>query len=74
VPPYEVLAAEIREQIRAGKLPVGDALPSISKMKEAGHTYGTIRAAMILLKGEGLIEGRPGKDVIVKKVPPKPRS
>lgn len=67
---YEQVAHAIREQIRTGKLAVGDKLPSTAKLKtEYGVSYGSIRGAMLVLKTEGLVEGRQGEGVYVKAVP-----
>jgi GntR family transcriptional regulator len=63
---FEDLAADIRQQIRTGQLKPGDRLPSISKLRDKyGVSYGTIRSAMLVLKAEKLIVGRPGDAVYV---------
>jgi len=64
---FERLAADIRQQIQTGQLRPGDRLPSISKLREIyGVSYGTIRSAMLVLKAEKLIVGRPGDAVYVR--------
>lgn len=64
---YERLANAIREQIRSGELKPGDKLPSISQIREEYQiSYGSVRGAMLVLKAEGLIEGRQGDGVFVK--------
>jgi GntR family transcriptional regulator len=64
---FERLAADIRQQIRTGQLKPGDRLPSISELREEyGVSYGTIRAAMLILKVEKLVVGHPGKAVYVR--------
>jgi DNA-binding GntR family transcriptional regulator len=67
---YERVAEAIREQIRTGELSVGDKLPSTTALQtEYGVSYGSIRGAMLVLKAEGLVEGRQGEGVYVKGVP-----
>ncbi|MEU1751511.1 winged helix-turn-helix domain-containing protein [Micromonospora matsumotoense] len=67
---YERVAEAIREQIRTGRLAVGDKLPSTTELKaEYDVSYGSIRGAMLVLKTEGLVEGRQGEGVYVKAVP-----
>ncbi len=66
-PKYVRVADAIREQIRAGKLRPGDQLPSITQLQQQFEvSYGSIRGAMLVLKAEGLIEGRPGEGVYVR--------
>ncbi|NBE79882.1 winged helix-turn-helix domain-containing protein [Micromonospora rubida] len=56
---YERVAEAIREQIRAGKLAVGDKLPSTSALRTQHRvSYGSIRGAMLVLKAEGLVDAR----------------
>ncbi|MFI0794390.1 FadR/GntR family transcriptional regulator [Micromonospora rubida] len=67
---YERVAEAIREQIRTGKLSVGDKLPSTTALQtQHGVSYGSIRGAMLVLKAEGLVEGRQGEGVYVKAKP-----
>lgn len=64
---YERVAEAIRTQIRTGELQPGDKLPSISQLTDLyAVSYGSIRSAMLVLKAEGLIEGRPGEGVYVR--------
>jgi DNA-binding FadR family transcriptional regulator len=64
---YVKLADTIREQIKSGELRPGDKLPSISQLREEfGISYGSVRGAMLVLKAEGLIEGRQGEAVYVR--------
>ncbi|MDG4788086.1 winged helix-turn-helix domain-containing protein [Micromonospora sp. WMMD1102] len=64
---YERVAEAIRTQIRTGELKPGDKLPSLSQLEaQHGVSYGSVRGAMLVLKAEGLIEGRPGDGVYVK--------
>lgn len=65
---YERLADAIRQQIKTGELKPGDKLPSIRELKEIYNvSYGPVRAAMLVLKAEGLVEGEPGVAVYVKR-------
>jgi GntR family transcriptional regulator len=65
-PKYEMVARSIREKIMSGELKPGDKLPSTSQLIEQYRvSYGSLRAAMLILKTEHLIEGRPGEGVYV---------
>ncbi|QDY06563.1 MULTISPECIES: FadR/GntR family transcriptional regulator [unclassified Micromonospora] len=66
-PKYEQVASAIRDQIRAGKLIPGDQLPTTKGLIETyGVSYGSVRTALLILKAEGLIEGRQGEGVYVR--------
>lgn len=66
MPMYEKIAADIRARIESGEWPPGYQLPSASSlMAQYGCGTTAIRNAMIVLKTEGLIEGRQGKGVYV---------
>ena len=66
-PKYERVASAIREQIRAGELKAGDQLPTTQGLIETyGVSYGSVRTALLILKAEGLIEGRQGEGVFVR--------
>jgi DNA-binding GntR family transcriptional regulator len=66
-PKYERVADAIRQQIQTGQLKPGDQLPSTSQLQEMyGVSYGSIRSAMLVLKAERLVEGRPGEGVYVR--------
>lgn len=55
-PAYKQVADDIRDQTRTGDLQPGEGLPSEAHL---AHSYGvglnTIRTALVLLRGEGLI-------------------
>lgn len=54
--PYEVIAAELREQIASGHLESGDHLPTaIALANEYAVSVGTVNRAEALLRSEGLI-------------------
>nr|MDT0661591.1 winged helix-turn-helix domain-containing protein [Micromonospora sp. DSM 115978] len=64
---YERVARELRERIVSGQLKTGDRLPSISQLKVEYQVSDTvIRNAMLILRTEGLTEGRPGSGVFVR--------
>lgn len=65
-PLYQQVAADLREQIRTGRLKPGDQLPSAAQLQQIYSVGSTaIRNAMLLLRTEGLIEGHQGKGVFV---------
>jgi GntR family transcriptional regulator len=65
-PKFERVADAIRDQIRTGQLKPGEKLPSTAALiAQHGVSYGSIRSAMLVLKAEGLIEGRQGEGVYV---------
>ncbi|WP_229399753.1 FadR/GntR family transcriptional regulator [Micromonospora okii] len=66
-PKYEQVASAIREQIRSGVLKPGDQLPTTQGLIEQySVSYGSVRTALLILKAEGLIEGRQGEGVFVR--------
>jgi GntR family transcriptional regulator len=66
-PKYERVASAIRNQILAGRLKPGDQLPTTQGLIETyGVSYGSVRTALLILKAEGLIEGRQGEGVYVR--------
>jgi GntR family transcriptional regulator len=55
-PLYDQLAAILRKQIQRGELTPGELLPSESYMQqEYGVSRGTVRRALSILRGEGLV-------------------
>jgi hypothetical protein len=64
--PYEVIAAELRDQIASGQLPPGAELPTIVELA-AGHSVaaGTAHRALDLLRREGLVAVSRGKRATV---------
>ncbi len=65
-PDYRRVADDLREQIRDGRLAPGAKLPT--KREMCAHyavSSQTIESAMLVLKTEGLVEGRQGKGVFV---------
>jgi len=66
MPKYTDLADYFRSQIQSGRLPAGERLPSIARLKEMFDvSYGTVRSAMLILKAENLVTGHQGIGVVV---------
>jgi integrase len=64
--PYEVIAAESREQIESGQLPPGSQLPTVVDLAATyGVAVGTINRAVALLRKSGLIEVSRGRRAVV---------
>jgi len=71
VPLYRQLAEGLRASIVSGELREGESLPSERELLDNyGLARGTIRQALGLLKGEGLIETRRGQGAFVASRPP----
>jgi DNA-binding GntR family transcriptional regulator len=69
-PAYQKIADELREQIAAGDVPVGAAVPSTAQLSSRYKVSVTVvRAAIRELREEGLVFGQPGKAVYVKATP-----
>lgn len=68
---YQRVADDIREKIAAEVYPIGSQLP-FKRALAAQYAVSTqvIDVAMVLLRSEGLIEGRQGKGVFVLRKPP----
>lgn len=65
---HEQIADDLRSQISAGELAVGDALPSESQLQERWHgSRAPVRQALAALRAEGLIEGGRGKPPVVRR-------
>ena len=68
--PYLEIAAEIREQIRSGRLTPGVKLRSLRSMAaDYSVAQGTVGAAMEVLRAEGLIDTVQSKGSVVVAVP-----
>ena len=68
--PYLEIAAEIREQIRSGRLRPGDKLRTVRSMAaDYSVAQGTVGAAMEVLRAEGLVDTVQGKGSVVVAVP-----
>jgi GntR family transcriptional regulator len=70
-PVFKQLAEQLRDRIHAGALRPGDALPTQAQLTaEYGVSVTTIREAIDVLRGEGLVETVRGKGVFVRQPPP----
>jgi len=68
--PFERIAREIAEQIRAGQLVRGQKLPTEREMGEHfGVSRGVIREAVKMLDALGLVESRQGSGIYVRNNP-----
>ncbi|MGW3765919.1 winged helix-turn-helix domain-containing protein [Streptomyces sp. NPDC005131] len=69
-PEYRRLMHDLRRQIAAGQLPVGEPIPSTASLgQQYGVSVTVVRRAVSELRAEGLLYGRPGKGVFVKAKP-----
>jgi GntR family transcriptional regulator len=69
-PPYRQIADQLRAAIYAQELLPGAQLPSERELVQRfGTAPQTVRQALNVLKGEGLIIGRPGRGVFVREKP-----
>lgn len=63
---YLAIAAAIREMILSGQLEAGAQLPYKRLLAERyAVSIGVIDTVMVILRNEGLVEGRQGKGVYV---------
>lgn len=70
-PEYLRIAGELRGQIITGRLAAGDRLPTLPELSVAyGVSETTIRNALGVLRGEGLIETRTRAGTVVRERPP----
>ncbi|MFI0406119.1 winged helix-turn-helix domain-containing protein [Actinomadura sp. 3N508] len=66
-PGYLQIADDLRQQIRDGRLPPGRSLPSTAKLgDEYKVSAGVVKAAISVLRTEGLVIGQQGKGVFVR--------
>jgi integrase len=63
--PYEVIAADLREQIASGQLQPGDQLPTVEMAAGYAVAVGTAHRALVLLRREGLIKVSRGRRATV---------
>ncbi|MFC4108961.1 winged helix-turn-helix domain-containing protein, partial [Micromonospora zhanjiangensis] len=69
-PLYEQIADDLRAKIDRGVYLVGGTLPSTnSLMQEYRASITAVRAAVNLLKQDGIVVGQPGKGVYVQRQP-----
>jgi integrase len=68
--PYEVIAADLRQQIQDGRLARGSFVPTTNELATAYNvSIATSHRAIALLNTEGLIEVSRGRRAVVKAVP-----
>lgn len=73
-PPYRLVAEELRQQIRSGRIKPGERVPS-SRDLEAKYDIAnmTARSALRVLRDDGLIYSTPGRgNFVVDPLPPEP--
>jgi GntR family transcriptional regulator len=64
---HEMIADQLREEIRLGELTVGAAIPSEAQLCERWKTSrGPVRQALATLRAEGVIAGGRGKPPVVR--------
>ncbi|MGY0059081.1 GntR family transcriptional regulator [Streptomyces sp. LZ34] len=71
-PPYRLVAEELRQQIRSGRIKPGERVPS-SRDLEAKYDIAnmTARSALRVLRDDGLIYSTPGRgNFVVDPLPP----
>jgi GntR family transcriptional regulator len=74
VPPYQQVAAILREQILSGHIPPRRPIPSVTTLQQTyGIARGTVRKAVALLAAEGLVVLRPGWGTFVTPEDQRPR-
>jgi integrase len=64
--PYEVIAADLREQIVTGHLHAGDQLPTVAELATRySVAVGTVQRAIDVLRSEGLVDASRGRRSVV---------
>jgi DNA-binding GntR family transcriptional regulator len=67
---YVRIADELREELAAGKYPIGEPFPSIGELAERfGAAKMTVDRAVEVLRGEGYLESRQGSRTMVIALP-----
>jgi len=70
-PAFQQIADELRRAVQAGEYRPGDGLPSEAQlMDHFGVARMTVRQALQVLKGEGLVVAEHGRGVFVRQRPP----
>lgn len=66
-PGYLQIADDLRRQIEDGRLAAGESLPSIARLREEYEvSAGVVKAAISVLRTEGVVIGQQGKGVFVR--------
>lgn len=74
-PAYVQVAADLREQIEAGKLQPGQRLPAGRELAEQyGVALMTVQNAIRVLRDQGLVTSQQGRGVFVREQRPEDRS
>ena len=72
IPLYTQLADILRERIKSGELPPRSLVPSESYLQqEQGVSRGTVRAAISILRDEGLVVTITGRGTFVRERDPR---
>lgn len=72
-PAYLQIVDELSREIRTGSLPPGTALPSITRLCERFDVSASVvKAAISVLRTQGLVVGQQGKGVFVSQAPAVP--
>ncbi|MEV5705737.1 winged helix-turn-helix domain-containing protein [Actinoallomurus sp. NPDC052274] len=67
---YVRIADELREDLAAGRFPIGEPFPPIGELAERfGSAKATIERAVDVLRSEGLLESRQGSRTVVIALP-----
>jgi GntR family transcriptional regulator len=70
VPPFRLIAQELRDDIREGRLAPGERLPSENQLSERHRTTrATVRKAIALLRAESLVVSEQGRGAFVRPRP-----
>jgi DNA-binding transcriptional regulator YhcF (GntR family) len=73
-PPYQQIAAAIRQRITSGELRPGDRVPSTRQVvRDFGVAMATATRALAVLRDEGLVATRAGSGTVVRSPDPPPR-
>jgi GntR family transcriptional regulator len=69
-PGYLQIADDLRRKVADGRLGPGDALPSTARLRQQYDvSAGVVKAAISVLRTEGLVVGQQGKGVFVRDKP-----
>lgn len=75
LPIYHRIASVLREEIVTGRLPPGERLATIKDMADRYQVApDTVRQAITVLRGDGLVRSRQGSGTFVADAPPMPKS
>lgn len=67
---HERVANGLLSRITSGEYETGKLIPSTKQLEQMyGVSQTTVRKAVVRLQNEGILEGRPGKGVVVKAMP-----